>query len=186
MRLLCGFLALSLCAGTLAATFYETEGNDSKATANAFTMTSGDLISGISTSSTGAGADYFKIQTTPLSLGIYRNRIQITTSGTAGHVGAIRGLTQSDGVIAAGSDSSLQSSSTATTPTRFNQWYSFGKAEQLYYKVYGSSSTTAAYNATLTTTSVTPIAGPAALDPGKPLDLHLRHHQRHRHRVLGL
>jgi hypothetical protein len=90
------------------------------------------------------------------SLGIYRHRLTLTTPGTAGHTGSIRGLSQSAGVPTQGTDSTFQSSSSATTPARFNQWYGFGKAESLYYRVAGTASTTGDYTATHSVEMITP------------------------------
>lgn len=164
-----------LCAaGAYAVPFVETESNDTKATANivaglgaAFTA-----IQGVSTSSSGAGLDYFDVRMAAAPLAIYRHRLVLTTTGTAGHTGTIRGLAQTgappdtlsgipwDGVVGtpiAGGDTAPQSSSTVTNPPRFVQWYGFGKQERFYYRVSGTSSTTGTYTATLETQVVTPV-----------------------------
>ncbi|HPF38873.1 MAG TPA: PEP-CTERM sorting domain-containing protein [Phycisphaerae bacterium] len=138
-----------------AAIFNEVEGNDNKATANLVSgMLAGDSIVGLSTSSSGAGLDYYRVQTAPLVAGIYRHRLTLTTAGAAGHTGTIRGLTQSGGVIGT-SDSTLQTS--PTSPSRFNQWYGFGGGESLYYRVTGTSSTTSDYVSTLTSEAILPL-----------------------------
>lgn len=157
--------ALAAVASAAMGQFFETEGNDSKATANAFTMGNGATIRGNSISGTGTGLDYFLISTSAMPLGIYRHRVTLTTEGTAGHTGTLRGLTVTGGVAGtatngtptAGSDATIQTSSTTTTPARFNQWYGFGKSEMMYYRVAGTASTTADYVATMETTAVTPV-----------------------------
>lgn len=53
-------------------------------------------------------------------------------------------------------DTAFQTSSTATTPARFNQWYGFGQGENLYYRVTGGTTTTADYLSTLETVPVVP------------------------------
>ncbi|MFM7280824.1 MAG: hypothetical protein ACKO32_03490, partial [Planctomycetia bacterium] len=57
-------------------------------------------------------------------------------------------------------------SSTTTVPARMNAWYGFGKGEEMYYRVTGATATTANYLATLTTTTVTPIAVPGTFNAG--------------------
>jgi hypothetical protein len=146
--------------------YNEIEDNNSKAAANFFILNDGDGVRGTSTGSSttvpGIGsADYFLLQNTARPLGIYRHRL-VLTSGTPGHTGTIRGLSQSDlgagigGSINAGTDIAFQTSSATTTPARFNQWYGFGKGEQLYYRVTGTAATTAQYTATLETEIVKP------------------------------
>ena len=159
-----------LGSSALAVDFFELEPNDSKATANMVSgMAHGDRIIGNSISSTGAGFDYYRVSTAPSTLGIYRNRL-IITSQTAGHTGTLRGLNQVasapdtlagipwDGVVgtAGTTDLTLQTSSTATTPPRYNQWYDFGTGGEMYYRVTGTSTTTADYESTLERTMVTP------------------------------
>lgn len=144
------------------AQFTETEANETKATANTFSgLANGATITGNSTgsSTTTAGttsADTFRVSTAAAAPGIYRNRLTLTTTGTAGHTGSIRGLSQSTGVISTTSDATFQSSTATTTPARFNQWYGFGKSEELYYRVAGTTTTTANYVATLETTAIVP------------------------------
>ena len=78
-------------------------------------------------------------------------------SEVGNHTLTLRGLTQSAGSINFGTDSTIQTSSTTTTPPRFIQWYGFGKQEQVYMRVAGSSTTTSDYTVTLNSTPVTPI-----------------------------
>lgn len=169
--------ALAITSGqTLAVVFPEVEPNDTKFTGNPVgPMVAGDSITGLSTgaSTTVAGvgsADNFLISFPAAAAGIYRNRL-VLTSNTVGHTGSIRGLTQTasppdtlagipwDGVVGtatAGSDSAVQTSSTVTVPPRFNQFYTFGRPTQMYYRVTGTTSTTADYTSTLENQPVVP------------------------------
>jgi MYXO-CTERM domain-containing protein len=172
MRALAAAVALSLAAAdvSLAAVFPEAEPNDSKATANPVgPMVAGDSILGNSISATTTGLDYFDVTLAPQPLGIYRHRLTIT-SPIVGHTGTIRGLNQVaapadtlagipwDGVVGTPgtTDTTIQTSSTTTTPPRFNQWYGFGRAGRMYYRVTGAAATTADYTATLETQAVVP------------------------------
>jgi subtilisin-like proprotein convertase family protein len=164
---------LAAAAGSTAwAQFTETEPNETKAQANTFSgLSNGSTITGntTGTSTTVAGAasaDTFLISTAALPQKIYRHRLTLTTTGTAGHTGTIRGLTQSARVINLTSDATVQTSSTTTTPARFVQWYGFGRQEQLYYRVTGGTATTANYVATLSTVEVTPTTVPGAFLTG--------------------
>ncbi|MCW5765781.1 MAG: hypothetical protein KIT68_07380 [Phycisphaeraceae bacterium] len=140
-------------------------------------MAPGETISGNTTGAvtattspfgTPTSADNFRITTTTAPAGIYKNQLVITTSGTAGHIGSIRGLVQASqgaglpGMIAQYSDSyrtgiALQTSTTTTTPPRMNQWYSFGQGETLEYRVTGTTSTSGDYSVSFTRTAETPI-----------------------------
>lgn len=169
----------ALTASAHAQTFLETEPNDTRATGNPVVGLSAagnggafNAIQGNSLAASGVGLDYFAIRTQPLPLGIYRNRLVITTTGTVGHTGTIRSIGQNasapdtlpgvpwDGVVGTGNfatDGTGQSTSTLTTPARFNQWYGFGKGEQFNYRVTGTASTTGDYVATMETVPVTPV-----------------------------
>ena len=167
-------LALTASGLVLASTpsfaqFVEAEPNDSKATATVVAgMASGQTIDGNSISATTTGLDYYKVSTAVAPFAIYRHELAITTAGTAGHTGTLRGLPQSgtEGVCPANgaggtigtTDSTFQTSSTTSVPARMNAWYGFGKGEEMYYRVTGGTTTTQNYLATLTTTTVTPIA----------------------------
>ena len=164
--------SLGLMAQSALAQCLEAEANDSRATANPCVISAGGTITGNTTSASGVGFDYFRVQTAPLPLGIYRHRLLITST-TPGHAGTIRGNGQTaapadtlpgipwNGVVGAPNTTELaaQTSSTATTPARFNQWYGFGKSEEMYYRVTGGAGTTADYVATMETVPVvaTPI-----------------------------
>src|SRR5688572_19441521 len=94
MKQLLIIAGIALGCGALAIDYFELEPNDSKATANVVSgMAHGDRIIGNSTSASGAGFDYYRVSTAPSALGIYRNRL-IITSQTVGHTGTLRGLNQ--------------------------------------------------------------------------------------------
>ncbi len=160
----------------------EVEGNDSKSAADTNQGTwnlpganASGVVVGTSTASSGAGIDTYHLRTAAASGGIYRHRMVIT-SNIAGHTGSIRGVNQVG--AAAGvwdgstvgtpgtTDSAAQSTSSATTPARFNQWYTFGPAADLYYRVTGSSTTTAPYSINYEVSTVAPIPGPTFANPG--------------------
>lgn len=109
---------------------------------------------GTSTTVAGVGsADYFHLRTAAQgTLAIYRNRLAITTQGSAGHTGTLRGFSGNSGTT----DAPVQTSSTGTTPARMNQWYSFGRASDMYYRVTGTTATTAPYSVDYNLSVVTP------------------------------
>jgi subtilisin-like proprotein convertase family protein len=156
----------------------EVEPNQSKATATLAAsggagMVSGDFLSGTSTSSSTSGTspaniDYFRVRLAPAALGIYEHRLQITTTGTAGHTGIIRGRSQSTGVINSTSDIAFQTSSTSSVilPARTNVVYGFGKGEDFFYSISGAAATSVPYKVTLTTTPVTPTVVAGTILPG--------------------
>ncbi|MCA3005010.1 MAG: hypothetical protein LW650_10995 [Planctomycetaceae bacterium] len=176
--------AAVLCAmagAAYAVPYPETEPNNSKATANTINgvggvgILPGDSITGTSTgTSTTATAtltsgDNFRVKMAAAGTpGIYRNRLVINAlSGLPGNVGTLRGLTQSATTgINVTSDATVQTSSTATNPARMNQWYSFGGAHEIIYRVTGVTTSTEAYEAVLEQEAVTPTAIPGALLPG--------------------
>ncbi len=157
-------LAAALAAPAFATDTPEVEPNDTKATATPVVapMNPGDTLSGVSTSATGVGLDYFRVRTAPRPGAIYRHRLTITSS-IVGHTGTLRGLNQTAGVVG-GTDSTVQTSSTTTTPPRFNQWYGFGQSEEIYYRVTGAAATTAPYLATLTSDPISPTVIPGTFD----------------------
>jgi hypothetical protein len=147
----------------------EVETNNSKSTATpAFFfsgLTAGMFLVGTSVD---PDLDYWLISTATAPPAIYRHELVLTTPGPAGHIGTVRGLNQIGGSVgtcpADGTsglpgpvDFAVQTSSTMTIPPRMNAWYGFGHGEQIYYRVTGTASTTANYNATLTTTLISPI-----------------------------
>ena len=154
----------------------EIEPNDTKATATLVTsggtgFASGDTITGLtqgtSTVLNGAtgSADVFRIKTAAAPRAIYRHRLALSSTGAQGHFGSILGLTQSGASGVLTTLAVVQSSSSTTTPARINQWYGFGKQEEIFYRVTGNASTSSPYTATLSTTLVTPISGPT-VPPG--------------------
>ncbi|HYF15661.1 MAG TPA: choice-of-anchor X domain-containing protein [Phycisphaerales bacterium] len=183
--ILAGVAGFALTGAAFGQTFNEVEDNNTKAQADAqgtivlgpaggqFTVITG-TTTGTSTTTAGlASADTFRIKTAPAPLGIYRHTLTITTTGTAGHTGSIRGLAQTSsacgvaGVATPGSDVAAQSSSSATNPARSNTWFGFGREEELYYRVTGTSSTTQPYTATYTMSGpITPIQGPTSIVEG--------------------
>ena len=170
-------VAACLPTVAMAVNFPEIEPNETKAQAltnGAFTLVAGDTLTGTTTgtSTTVAGAasaDTYLVKTSPLPLGsIYRHRLAITTAGGVGHTGSIRGLASTATGAIAGGDSTFQSSTTSTfsVPIRMNQWYGFGKEEQLYYRVTGAVGTTTAYVSTLSTTTITPSVQAGSIEAG--------------------
>ncbi|MCX7992301.1 MAG: PEP-CTERM sorting domain-containing protein [Fimbriimonadales bacterium] len=156
--------SVAMAALIASAQYMESEPNDSRAQANYFFMSPGEWIEGTSTGSTGSELDYFRVQTVSAAPAIYRYRL-ILTSDTAGHTGEIRGQGQTaatpgpwPGPVGTGSgvEGLVQRSSTTTNPPRFVQWYGFGRQEQIYYRVFGTSSTTAPYRATLERLEIIP------------------------------
>ncbi len=168
--------ALLASSASAFSTFPEIEPNESKAAATTngiITLVAGDDVTGSTTGSStvtpgAASSDYFRIKTGALPAGIYRHTMTLTTSGTAGHTGTIRGLNQTSGVGLPGvigtTDSTFSTSS--TTFARSLSWYGFGRSEELYYRVTGTASTTMPYSATLSTASVAPIVIPGTYAPG--------------------
>ncbi|MBK8913108.1 MAG: hypothetical protein IPM64_00660 [Phycisphaerales bacterium] len=167
-------IALSVVAGfsarATAADFPETEPNSRHADANVVMLSCNDTISGTSTgssfgvSSALGSADFFRIRTAAAPLGIYERRLTLFTTAGFGHSTSINGLPQSGGVINTGSFTTAQAGGAASSPPRLvSVWYGFGKQEEVYYRVNGSSTTTAAYSAQLTCSTVTPTAGPVLL-----------------------
>jgi len=166
---LLGALAVATAATASAQTdFPETEPNGTKAEATAANcMVAGDTLSGVTTGTSLVAAntlitsaDTFRVKTCTLPAGIYKHELVITTSGTAGHTGNIRGLDQTGtgcvtgGTITATSNTALQVTTTASVPPRKNMWYGFGRGDELYVSIGGTASTTAGYVATLGTSSV--------------------------------
>lgn len=150
--------------------------HNTKATAQVIpVMNAGDAIvgtsNGSSTTTTGAGtlgaADYYSINLPAAAqTGVYVNRLTLNNADYPGvtFTGTIRGLTigRTAGVnfLNPGTDALAQTSSMTTLPTSkrgLNQFYTFGKATGLTYRVAGNSTATAAtpYGATLTTEQLT-------------------------------
>ncbi|MBC8139249.1 MAG: PEP-CTERM sorting domain-containing protein [Fibrella sp.] len=142
------------------AQFAETESNNTKPTANVLNLGTGTSATISGASATSGDIDYYRINTTYQTPGIYRNQIQL--SNTTQFTGSIRSLTQVAGVVTAGSDVLFQSSLGAgtATPYDFNQYYSFGgtnKTQSMNYRILSSSSSTGgAYTATFSSSLITP------------------------------
>ncbi len=171
--LLAGAIA-ALATGAFAQITPEIEPNETKgqATTNGIiTMVPGDSLTGTTTGTStitpgGASADTWHVKTGALASGIYRHTLAITTTGPAGNIGSIRGLSQTAGAVNPATDLAFQTSSTATTPARSNAWYGFGRGEEIYYRVTGTATTTGTYSATLSTVPVTPQVVPGTFAPG--------------------
>lgn len=166
----CLVIGFAFCSIAKAVDFPEGEPNNSKAAATpALGMVDGDRLTGVTSGSSpspgDASVDYFRVQNSVRPAGIYRHRLVITTDGTNGHAGHIRGLMQSSGVIDT-TDAQVQTSNMSTSPPRFNQWYGFGKGEQFYYRISGLPGTTRGYFCTLSTTPVTPTVIAGTLSEG--------------------
>jgi hypothetical protein len=169
-----GTIAMTVIAAPPAGSFAETEPNNTKATAQPVALTPGKVIwgttTGASTITTGvAGADNYLVTTPAAPLGIYVHTINLTTSGTTGHTGTIRGLTQTSGGINSGTDAALETSSSGTTtPGYMVQWYGFGRQESVVYRVTGAAApaTSAEYLATYQTAPVVPTVVPGLIAPG--------------------
>lgn len=159
-------LAVSSLATSAAQNAYpEVEPNGPKNEATAVQcLHDGDTLTGTTTGTSiqatnGAlpTADTFRLETCPLPLGIYRHRLVIT-SATPGQVGTLRGHNQTGmpgtGGLIGGLDVEVQRSSPKAGLTTFNQWYGFGKGEEMYYRIEGTSSTTAPYAVVMNTTPV--------------------------------
>lgn len=166
---------LSLALGASAAaqnSYAEFEPNSSKIEAtNVHCIHSSDWITGTTTgASTTPGStandtvDMFRISTCALPLGIYRHQMFITST-TPGHTAILCGRNQVDGVVGP-LEVPVQSSSPGTTPVRFNQWYGFGRSEEMYYRIEGTPTTTAPYNVVLSSSIVTPLNFPAYVTEG--------------------
>lgn len=156
----------------------ETEPNESKTTATVVTLASqGDYLSGATTGTvTTAGAtsvDYYRVKTPAASPGIYRHRLELRSTGAQAttdlYVGKIQGLGQTGATAAVWNEASpsvgtatttdtlIQTSATSNMiPPRTSQWYGFGKQEELYYRVEGTTATTGNYRAVWTSEQVTP------------------------------
>ena len=175
--------------------FNELEPNSQKSQATPVTgIVAGDTIKGLSTglvttlgNTTDPSVDVFKVKTGMLPLGIYRHRLTLTTAGSPLSIQAttIRGLNQtgvpgigSTGGTAGTTDAIIQSGAaqivTGSSPQalqRRNQWYGFGKGEELYYRVSGSTATTGNYVATLSTSTVMPIVISDAFESTSPITI---------------
>ena len=160
---------LALAPAAVLAGNNETEPNDTKAQANAFVLpavSTPGLITGNSTSSTGAGLDYFRLTSSAQPVtDFYLHRL-IIQSATAGHTGTLRGLSQLDGVIDPASDIEFAASSTATVPPRFVQWYTSQAPAEIFVRITGTGATSANYVLDYEVQPVTEIEPPFSLAGG--------------------
>jgi hypothetical protein len=175
LHLLSAITAAGLAGGAFAQTsFPELEPNGTKAEATpAVGLVAGDTLDGTTTgTSATAGnsavtsADTFRVKLAALPSGVYRHTLVLTTAGAVGHVGSLRGVDQTAGVILPATDIAFQTSSATIAVPRSNTWYGFGKQEEQYYRVTGVVGTTAPYVSTLSTVAITPIAVAGAFNPG--------------------
>ncbi|MGD9789499.1 MAG: GC-type dockerin domain-anchored protein [Phycisphaerales bacterium] len=138
---------------------FDGEPNESKATAT--TVVAESETYSILGTSTGNGTtpgensvDYYRIKTAAAAPGIYKHTLTLT-SPTPGHVATIRGLSQSlSGVVNAGTDVTAQNARVAGDDSRSNSWYGFGRQDEVYYRVAGTSTTTGMYSVVLTREAV--------------------------------
>jgi hypothetical protein len=145
----------------------ETEGNDTKATANTVNFANpGDYIRGNTIGSDASGtatsADMFLVKTPAMPLGVYRHRLTLEST-TPGYTGTIHGLNQIPatlgywpGAVGTPGTNDVITQTTQGNSNNLNQWYGFGKQERIYYNVAGTSSTTADYVARWSVDPVTP------------------------------
>jgi subtilisin-like proprotein convertase family protein len=157
--------AAGLATAAVAQNHPEIEPNNTKGDAlfhGPFVLGAGHSISGTSAAAT--DPDYFLIKTAPAQLGVYRHRL-VLSSNTPGHTVNIRGTGQIAAAAGAwpcasgtpsGTDTVAQTALTDGS-LRTVQWYGFGKGEELFYRVAGTTSTTAEYMAVLETAPVTPM-----------------------------
>lgn len=152
----------------------ETEPNDTRATANSFTLNVGDTICGTTTGTSASGGglatyDFYKIKT-PANAGIKRNRIRVA-SFPAGHTLSLRGFGSTAGVINT-TESEIQASSTSSSPARMIQWYTLGNGtdandREITLRVGGTTSTTGQYSLNyVASDDVTPINLSRDIRPG--------------------
>jgi hypothetical protein len=150
---------------------YDTEPNNVRVEANPVVLADGYSIVGISTgedttpgSTAPETVDYFRVRTIPAPLGIYRHRMRLHNS-TPGNTGSVRTLVDyaEPGVwpCALGIDISARgfdvgSLNEVDGSDAINDWYGFGREEEVYYRVAGHDTSTGVYVATLQTTQIEP------------------------------
>jgi len=150
---------LTFSTTAMAVDWPEAEPNEGKATATLVgPIVPGDTLSGTSTGTAATAGltsrDFFRVNVGASAVPqIYRNRL--TFIGDQANTGAIMGLAQSG---AASDTTTVQTTTTTTNPPRFSQWYSFGSQHELYYRVQGSTATTAPYSVRFDQDVVTPAA----------------------------
>jgi hypothetical protein len=147
----------------------EIEPNESKAAATVVpSMAPGDTLSGTCTG-TGtapgiASLDTWNINTTPAGTpGIYEYRLVINDTGTTGHTISLRGLTQTNGAIGT-SDIAVQNVPPATA--HFVKWFANEQPSNVYFRIFGTSATSAPYSVVLQRFPVTVVQVPNPVDAG--------------------
>src|SRR5262245_20194645 len=117
----------------------EVEPNDTKAQATLIpNLQSGETFTGFQLSGTPDGSvDYFRVQTAPAALGIYRHRLRTVTPdgkfNLGHHFPTIRGQRFENGVVMPNVEAITQSG--VREGDRFDDYYAFGKGESLYFRI---------------------------------------------------
>jgi hypothetical protein len=175
-------MAASLLVSSAFAQDIEPNQTKAEATTNGTTaLSAGGTITGTSTGATATTGstllttvDTYRIRTGALPLGIYQHRLTLT-SPVVGHTGTIRGWNQSGTNPVGGTvgtvDTAIQTTITSAVLPRTVQWYGFGKQEELFYRVSGTATTTAAYTATMSTATVTPNVIAPAFEASGPITI---------------
>ena len=150
----------------------EIEPNNSKAQATPVAFVSGNRIAGVSAGDDRFGCDllspdYFLLSA-PQTPGITRYRVAIETP-TGLHGMSLRGLFQSGGEPAVGSDFAIQFSLSGTTPRDFVQWYGLGTGQRdMYLAIAGlGAENIAPYSLLMSTETVTPTTPFASVPAGE-------------------
>jgi hypothetical protein len=150
----------------------EVEPNQDKTTATPSPvggLATGDMLVGAIANTD--SPDYFRVKTAIAPLGIYRHRLHLAPSGPEGGTvdASIRGLSRISGGTS-GADVEIQNSTTETALgfALLNQWYGFGRGEEVYYQVSSSDPTAVSYQTMLESTPVMEVfAGPFVPGPIK-------------------
>jgi hypothetical protein len=116
--------------------------------------TQGDAVSGA------LSADYHRVSSVELPLGIYRHRLQLTTSGVDGFTTALLGRSVTPGnppMVGAIGTAVLQQVVPPISGLHYHQYYDFGRSGAVTLKVSGTPTTTADYSIALKTEPVSPV-----------------------------
>jgi|GEM_PF-1413050 len=156
----------------------EIEPNGAKIEANVLPcIAAGSKVQGVSTGSSVAlsdssltSADTYLVATCPLPPGIFEHRLVLTTLGPEEHALTVRGLLvngpSASPTIQVGSDTVLQSAVYGMGLPKLVQWYGFGRGEELFARVSGTTNTVLPYEIELVSTPVAPLVIPTALRTG--------------------
>jgi len=131
--------------------------------------TQGDAANGPSS------ADHHRVSSVELPLGIYRHRLQLTTSGTDGFTTALLGRSITPGnppMIGAIGTAVLQQVVPPISGLHYHQYYDFGRSGAVTLKVSGTLTTTADYSIALKTEPVSPV--PLGEYPTGPITVTVR------------